>query len=239
MIDAGIFGIRPLVSGVDVDTVIVNSTAAADIVARELPGQRVEVLYHPVFDIAVGESVARTQDLRIGTFGVPGGDKRTEVVVAAFEKIRRVRPDARLVVAGFKVGAYADACHLTAERGFEIHDAPADREFVRLIASVDVAVQLRKQNLGESSGVMARIAGSDIPVITSSSGAFAEYAQFASVLAAEEGAAELADMILRQKARGTRSAQRLAYVAARRPEVFCARLYELAAQHHGGASRAR
>jgi glycosyltransferase involved in cell wall biosynthesis len=235
LVDLGIFGIRPLFSGVEIDTVIVNSRAAAEMVRRELPGQHIEVLFHPAFDVAAADGEPRTPGLRIGTFGVPGGDKRTEVVVDAFEMIRRVRPDARLVVAGFKVGAHADACNLTPERGFEVHDAPTDREFARLIASVDVAVQLRKQNLGESSGVMARLAGSDIPVITSSSGAFAEYAQFASVFAADGGAAELADMILRQKR--ARSAGRLAYVAARRPEVFCARLYELAVGDRARTSR--
>ena len=139
----------------------------------------------------------------------------------------RIRPKARLVIAGFDALPFAQHFNLTPERGYEIHNSPSDRKFASLLASVNVAVQLRKQNLGESSGVMARLAGVDVPVITSPGGGFEEYRAFASVLQAYEGAAELTALILKLLDAPPAAAGRAAYVASRRPEIFCARLHEL------------
>jgi glycosyltransferase involved in cell wall biosynthesis len=228
MVEAGVFGIRPLLDGLDVHAIIVNSPAAEAVVRREVGDRRVEVLFHPVFAPPAEARPARPPGLRIGCFGVPGGSKRTEVVIEAFQAVRRERPDARLVIAGYQAGLFARHNNLTPDRGYEIHDSPSDHEFSRLLASVHVAIQLRRQNLGESSGVMARLAGLDVPVITSPDGAFGEYAQFATVLRPQDGAAELATMILRVAAAGGPLPGQAGYAATRLPAAFCARLYDLA-----------
>ncbi len=229
MIEAGVFGIRPLFAGLDIDLVIVNSAAAEQLVRRELPDHRVEVLFHPVFEMSAQGRRPMAQGSLIGSFGVPGDSKRSEVVIEAFEVIRRQRPEARLVLAGYDAGPFARSLNLRPECGYDVHDSPSDREFARLMASVDVAVQLRKENLGENSGVMARIAGLNVPVITSPGRAFGEYAQFASVLRPEDGAPELAAMILDQLRAdpATAPGERSSYAAFRQPDLFCARLQEL------------
>lgn len=229
MIEAGIFGVRPLLDGIDVDVVIVNSTAAAELVRRELPEHRVEVLFHPVFEVPAEPHVPTERGPRIGTLGVPGEAKRTEVVVEAFELVKRRLPEARLVIAGYEASRFAQRMNLVPERGYEIHDSPADREFARLITSLDIAVQLRHLNLGENSGVVARLAGLDIPVITSPVPAFREYEQFANVLDSHEGPDELATLIVHLLETKQVSEGRAAYVASHRPGAFCARLYELLA----------
>jgi glycosyltransferase involved in cell wall biosynthesis len=229
LVEAGILGVRAVLDGIDVDAVIVNSPAAAELVRRELPDHRVEVLFHPVFDVPAESDAPRKQGLRIGTLGVPGEAKRTEVVVEAFELVKRQLPEARLVIAGYEASRFAQRMNLVPEHGYEIHDSPADREFARLITSLDIAVQLRHQNLGENSGVVARLAGLDIPVITSPVPAFREYEQFANVLDSHDGAEELAAMIIRMLETKQVSEGRAAYVASHRPGAFCARLYELLA----------
>jgi glycosyltransferase involved in cell wall biosynthesis len=230
MAEAGILGLRPLLAGVDVDLVIVNSAAAAQMVRRELPNHRVEAIFHPVFASHAADARQPTaQGALIGSFGVPGVSKRSEVVIEAFEEIRRRRPNARLVIAGYEAGPFARSFNLRPESGYDVHDSPSDGEFARLMASVDIAVQLRKENLGENSGVMARIAGLNVPVITSPGRAFDEYAPFASVLRSEEGAPELATLILNQLKSDCdgSAAERRLYAASRQPDLFCARLQEL------------
>jgi hypothetical protein len=76
---------------------------------------------------------------------------------------------------------------------------------------------------------VARLAGLDIPVITSPVPAFREYEQFANVLDSHEGPDELAALIVRLLETKQVSEGRAAYVASRRPGAFCARLHELLA----------
>jgi glycosyltransferase involved in cell wall biosynthesis len=227
MVEANILGVRAVLDGIDIDVVIVNSTAAAELVRRELPDHRIEVLFHPVLDVPTEPYAQRERGLRIGTLGVPGEAKRTEVVVEAFELVKQRLPEARLVIAGYEASRFAQRMNLVPERGYEIHDSAADREFARLIMSLDIAVQLRHMNLGENSGVVARLAGLDIPVITSPVPAFREYGQFANVLDSHEGPEELATLIVRMLQTKQVSAGRAAYVASHMPGAFCARVYEL------------
>jgi glycosyltransferase involved in cell wall biosynthesis len=237
----GAFGMRALLHDVPTAGIIVNSQAAREIVLREMPDVNVQVLFHPVVD--VGRSVRFGADagpLRIGTFGVPNAAKRTEVVIEAFELLKQqYDPAARLVIAGFDAADYAQRQGLRPADGYEIYDAPGDDVLHDLMAGVDVAVQLRDRNFGESSGVIARLLTIGTPTVASGIGAFGEYGDAVALLEPEAGARKLAELIRTERlAAPSRASTMAAYSQDHSPAKFCARLMNLLGVHSVEALRA-
>jgi hypothetical protein len=220
-------GMRALLQDIPIAGIIVNSQAAREIVLRELPDANVQVLFHPVVD--VGRSVRSGADagpLRIGTFGVPNAAKRTEIVVEAFELLKQqYDPAARLVIAGFDAADFARQQRLQPADGYEIYDAPGDDTLHDLMAGVDVAIQLRDRNFGESSGVIARLLTIGTPTIVSGVGAFGEFGDAVALLEPKAGASKLAELIrVERLAAPSRAAAMAAYCQEHSPAKFCVRL---------------
>lgn len=225
----GIHGLRPLFADLGVDAIVVNSQAAAEMVASELPDVPLHVLFHPFLPVSRrAPNVPAAGSLRIGSFGVAGGAKRTDLVVDAFRILRRDEPDARLVLAGFDMAAYAAARGLRPEDGFEVHDSPTDAAFDALLQSVDVAVQLRLRSLGESSGPISRLLQIGKPVILSNIGSFADYRDVARAVDEPLEPADLARIILEERTMSRDRQVRLdAFRKAHAPDLFCRRLGEV------------
>jgi glycosyltransferase involved in cell wall biosynthesis len=184
-VDAGILGIRTLFD-VGVRHFIVNSEAAARIVREDLsPAEsgetRVDVLYHPVFEPEVSRREAQPHDgnLIIGTFGAPSVSKGTNVVLAAVRELRRRGVKAKLIIAGFDADYFADGELARAEdrAWLELAEPTTERELQLDMLKCDIAIQLRRTNLGESSGVVPSLLALGIPTIVSPIGAFAEYGE--------------------------------------------------------------
>ena len=226
LLDAGVYGIKALLEDINVKLVVVNSKVAQAVVERELPGVRIECLFHPVFDLDMTSSLPRSVPFQIGSFGIPNPGKRTNDVVEAFRLVRRSIPGARLILAGWGAGEFALRNGLTASEGYDIYDSPDDECFDRLLMSVDVAVQLRMQGRGESSGVIARLISAGVPIIASRIGAFAELDGLVEFLAPGEGADTLAKLMLSAVDRCGKASYS-SYRADRTPQMFCARLLEL------------
>jgi glycosyltransferase involved in cell wall biosynthesis len=184
-VDAGILGIRTLFD-VGVRHFIVNSEAAARIVREDLsPAEsdetRVDVLYHPVFEPEVSRQQAEPHDgsLIIGTFGAPSVSKGTNIVLEAVQELRRRGVKAKLIIAGFDANYFADGeLAKTEDRSWlELAEPTTERELQLDMLKCDIAVQLRRTNLGESSGVVPSLLALGIPTIVSPIGAFAEYGE--------------------------------------------------------------
>jgi glycosyltransferase involved in cell wall biosynthesis len=182
-VDAGILGIRALYD-VGVRHFIVNSQAAARIVHEDLSADesqqtRVDVLYHPVFEPEVSrrDALPHEAPLTIGSFGAPSRSKGSDVVLDAVRELRRRGVDARLILAGFDANYFVGAELARGEgRGWlELAEPATERELQLDMLKCDIAVQLRRSNLGESSGVVPTLLALGIPTIVSSVGAFAEY----------------------------------------------------------------
>lgn len=182
-VDAGILGVRTLFD-VGVRHFIVNSEAAARIVREDLsPAEaveaRVDVLYHPVFEPEVSRRQAEPHDgsLVIGTYGAPSLSKGTDVVIAAVKELRRRGVRARLVVAGFDANYFADGeLPRHEDRSWiELAEPTTERELQIDMLKCDIAVQLRRSNLGESSGVVPTLLALGVPTVVSTIGAFGEY----------------------------------------------------------------
>jgi hypothetical protein len=95
---------------------------------------------------------------------------------------------------------------------------------------VDVAVQLRTYNSGESSGIVPQLLSRDVPTIVSAIGAFAEYGVAVREMASGIGVRELGAAILDEAAQpARRQTARRSYVETHRPGDFCAALLSDAA----------
>lgn len=203
-VDNGILGIRALYD-IGVRHFLLNSQAAARLVRDDLsPAEsaacRVDVLYHPVFEPEVSRREAMRHDasLTIGTFGAPSASKGTDVVLAAVRELRRRGVNARLIIAGFDANYFADAEVTRSERRewLELAEPATERELQLDMLKCDIAVQLRRSNLGESSGVVPTLVALGVPTVVSAIGAFAEYGDAAVAFEGYDPIA-LADLLQR------------------------------------------
>jgi glycosyltransferase involved in cell wall biosynthesis len=150
-----------------------------DLAPAERDACRFDVLYHPVFEPEVSRREALPQEasLTIGTFGAPAAAKGTDVVIAAVRELRRRGVKAKLIVAGFDANYFAEGELPNHERRdwLELAEPATERELQLDMLKCDVAVQLRRSNLGESSGVVPTLLALGVPTVVSAIGAFAEY----------------------------------------------------------------
>lgn len=218
--------VRALLAGVPLDGVILHSHAARDLILPdwpELTALQQQLLYLPVMDQFQPRPWTPGAAPRLGTFGYPAASKGTEIVVDAFRRLRAARPGATLVIAGYNAALYAAHNGLANEAGIEVHDNPPMPALVELMRGVDVAVQLRAQNTGESSGIVPQLLSLDVPTITTAIGAFAEYGDAVRTIPLGCGAQDLLAIAL-EEASGTvrRSEARRRYVETHGARDFCA-----------------
>ncbi len=169
---------------------IVHSETTRRRVLASRPGARVRAVPHHVAlgaaaaeEPAAARRAARARlglaadDFLVGTFGYQTPPKRLGVVVAAFRRLRRTRPGARLAVVGNVERRVAEAAFAGADGAAGVlrvgHVADLDR-FLDWMRAVDVAVNLRHPTGGETSGTVIRLLGLGRPLVVSDTGAFAE-----------------------------------------------------------------
>jgi glycosyltransferase involved in cell wall biosynthesis len=181
LLQQNICGLKCLISGINVRKIFVNSRAAKDIILADSPEfeDKIDILFHPVFN---SSPRAPTTDktaapITIGTFGVPGPAKKTSLILESFRLLRDRIPGAQLVIAGydasrFELEDWAKEC-----ADIRIHSSVSMAELEELMAGVDVAIQLRSRNLGESSGPVSQLLGLGKATIVSPVGSFNEYGQ--------------------------------------------------------------
>jgi glycosyltransferase involved in cell wall biosynthesis len=233
LVDQRALGAAVLIRHLQPDAVIVNSAAARELIAHE-PGMprdiRLEAAFHPVFPTeARWHRNAAPHALRIGTFGLQTPLKQLELVLDAVELLRELEPDATLVIAGYGAKQFVARHGLAERRGIEVHESPDDARLDALMASVDLAVQLRAADLGESSGIVARLLAVGTPIIATARGAALELGEAVTFAGASIGARELAELIRREIGRDAdrgESARR--YAERHTPRALVAKLTQVA-----------
>lgn len=217
---------RALFADLPLRGVILHSRAALELLVPDWPElARMEqrLLYLPVTERFMPRGAPPGGGLRIGTFGYPAPSKGTDKVLAAFRQLRRQRPDARLVLAGYHVARYAQEEGLGDEPGLELHDNPPMTMLAKLMDGVDLAIQMRTHNSGESSGIVPQLLSRDVPTIVTAIGAFAEYGEAVRGMPADAGVEELGAAILEEVAQpARRQAARRTYVETHQAGDFCA-----------------
>jgi glycosyltransferase involved in cell wall biosynthesis len=226
LILAGVFGLRTLLGDLPLARVLVNSAFAADMAQSELAGLDVrhglDAVFHPVFPSVHSRRLRNDGLLRIGTFGAPGTAKQTDKVIAAAARLRAQGDNVRLMIAGYGAAEQRDLAGPGADDWIECAEPRSQEDLDALIAQVDVCVQLRKEALGESSGVVAQAIALDVPLVATRIGAFAELDHAVAFVSPECSESELAAAIRRTAAEPPPGMA--AYRESRSPAVFWRRL---------------
>ena len=230
LVAQGVTGLRALRRESGVDAIVVNSLAAKALLLADDPHldeDQVGVLFHPVFATSPAPRRAKNaaESLRVGCFGVLSSDKQPGLVLAAVRLLRERGVDARLVIAGYEINGFVAANDLEALDFVDLYQNPGDNELVELMGSVDVAVQLRGHNTGETSGAVSMLIGVGTPTIVSRIGAFEEFADAVAFVPPGCPPKTLADAIVAARADAAGFKERMsAFAAQRTPWRFCSEL---------------
>ncbi|HQT90087.1 MAG TPA: hypothetical protein PK677_16380, partial [Acidiphilium sp.] len=224
-LDRGALGSRKLLNQQDLRGIIVNSGAARRLVERELPNVPIRTIFHPIFKkLYAGPqpAVRKPGSLRIGSFGVPHAEKCTDLVLAAFFEIRLIRPDAELILAGYGAPEYIRSHNIGYEQGVFASEPEETDTLVETMATCDVAIQLRRRNLGESSGIMALLMSVGIPVIGFDIGAFQDYRDAVRLIPRSSTIKEISAAIIEEVQNSSAHKSAMAdIIEARSPLRFC------------------
>lgn len=155
--------------------VVVHNPAAARMVRAHAPGAAVIEIPHlfarPDLPSA-WEDIRMRQSLGIpghgflfGVFGYLRESKRLFPVLRAFERLRQVRPDVHLLIAGPFVSSDLEraAAPLLSTPGIVRLPYLAERDFWRAALTVDACINLRYPAAGETSGIAIRLMGLENP----------------------------------------------------------------------------
>lgn len=167
--------------------VVVHTAWARDRVLAARPRAAVRVVPHRLPDAPPSTILEAAEATRarigvapgaplVGVFGFVTTAKRLPQVLRAFEVVRRILPEARLVVVGDRSPDPVADDLLAGPLGAGVVATgrlPLPR-MLSMMAAVDVAVSLRHPPGGEASGTALRLLGLGRPLITSDAGWCAE-----------------------------------------------------------------
>ena len=133
---------------------------------------------HPAWEHAPVEPARLEGSPLIGSFGNVNSSKRIPQLLEAFARLRRDRPDARLLLVGavspgFDLDRRLQRLGLSGEGIVREAYVEEDRLW-SLMAACDVCVNLRSPTMGETSGSVIRQLSLGKPVVVSDVGWFAE-----------------------------------------------------------------
>lgn len=200
MQDTHMLGVRALVELSGIDNIIVNNVRCRELVLADLTEEqrrrvRLEMMFLPIEKIDVGEKVDFAQGgcKVVGTFGTPHEFKGTVRVVEAIARLNRQGYGCRLLLAGYHDKWYLENRVPEEFRPYCI--VPEDTSdldyFKRLMGSVDLAVQLRIVQHGESSGCVNELLGVGTPVLTNRGFVNADVERFCHCTSADPSVDEL------------------------------------------------
>jgi glycosyltransferase involved in cell wall biosynthesis len=186
--------------------ILVNSEYCAQLISSLTRAKeyKVQKLFLPILDVIPGKprhsAKSSDQPLTIMHVGILGQIKQPDQIVEACELIRRKRP-IRLIFSGYDVSNYLRLFKLK-RSWIETREGLSDEELVALMQQVDIGIQPRWPQHGESSGAICQWLGLRKPVVATAGGSFDEFAGSAWLVAPETGADGLADAILKAAERG-------------------------------------
>lgn len=160
---------------------LVHSSFAASLVQLDC-GRRPEVAYpHPLPAILAQDDRRDLADapMIIGSFGIVSPIKRPSLLIGALRHVRTQLPEAELRFVG-AVDANTERELLRAAIELDLLEVVSitghvdDERFAVELSQAAVAVQLRAQSNGESSGAVAEAMAAGVPTIVSDLGAMSE-----------------------------------------------------------------
>lgn len=201
LIDLRICGIKALFNDLGMNGLIVHSRAAKELILSdwpEIPPEKIQITFHPIFPPPPQiKKIEVINKYSIGTFGVPGGHKKTDLIIDAFRIIKKNYPQASLVIAGYQVAQWMNGRNFPVD-DIIYSDSPNNNKLYNLMNSVNIAIQLRSLNTGESSGIVPQLLSLNKRLICTDIGSFKDYSSVARLVKSEIEADELASVIIEE-----------------------------------------
>ena len=196
--------IRPLVEMTGIRKIFVNNECARDWIVGEFTGNAfegliVKVLFHPIPEFArvqVDEQLKKFARGRliVGSFGIPRDSKQSEDVICAVKHLNEIGIASVLVLAGYKAQSFVSHFGLAKDFIYVV-DAPSDEKLFSLMNTVDVAVQLRKRQHGESSGCISQLLGLNKKIVTTEGFVSNDIAKVCTVIPSNSDSIKIAEAI--------------------------------------------
>jgi hypothetical protein len=176
-----ICGVKAILKNCKFDEIIVHSARARDMILDDFGSEdapRLKVGFHPVFRPHVAlRDTRKVEGLTIASFGIPGRGKYVEEVIKVFVRLMREGLVSSAVICGYHAFEKVSEIVRTVPEEITVISDPTDTELYEIMAQTDIAVQLRKRDLGESSGVVPQLLSLGKTVICSRVGTFTEYGE--------------------------------------------------------------
>lgn len=177
-IKESIYWLKPLIHLTKVRKFIVNTASAAEILRGECENEdlNIQTVFLPIIRERVDSRVnLKEKRIVVGTFGIPSDYcKGTIKIIEAIKKIRDMGINISLIMAGFAVDDYLKNKKIKYDWLMPF-DAPEHDNFMKLINSVDIGIQLRDHSHGESSGCISQLLACQKKIVTTEG--FAEYSK--------------------------------------------------------------
>lgn len=165
--------------------VIVHSAYARSLIVAASPDVPVGVVNHHALPLRTQPAAKDSRRalgldegaLLFASIGLATPEKRLDVALRAFRRVREHRPDAHFLIVG-EVAPEYDLCSIIDD--LDLTDAVSLTGYVaqdalrRYIAAIDIAVNLRWPTMGETSGSLLRLLNAGKPTMVSNVGSYAE-----------------------------------------------------------------
>jgi glycosyltransferase involved in cell wall biosynthesis len=162
----------------DATSLIVHSATVRDRARDAGYGRPIAVVPHPAWPVPEVSAERLAPGPVIGCFGVLNSSKRIPELLRAFAALRRKHPDATLLLVGPTAPGFdldRRLQRLGLDEGGLRREAWVDETRLwRLLAGVDVCVNLRHPTMGETSGSVIRALSLGKPLVVSDVGWFSE-----------------------------------------------------------------
>jgi glycosyltransferase involved in cell wall biosynthesis len=230
----------------DAEGLIVHSAYVAGLARAAGYGAPIWEVPHPAWDppsVLPDESLAGCGFV-VGCLGNLTPSKRIRQLVGAFAALRRLRPDATLVLAGSVsrgVDVRGELARAGLDEGVVVLPALSEERLWSVLAACDVCVNLRWPTMGETSGVVIRALGLGVATVVSDVGWFSELpdAVVAKVRVDEREQDLLAAVLLKLAEdgdlRGSLGASAREYIAHEHALGFVAERYMRALEEAAGS----
>lgn len=173
--DGGVSLLRALFARTSFAGVLVHSAQARLLVEKMVGNQLLQaqpavyVLTHPCFDLPDPNQIPMAERCYdVGVFGLLDNEnKATNLAIQAVLEARRQGIVKRALLCGFNAAEYRRSNREAQDPMFETVNAPPRHEMLKRMGQTRVALQLRAEDRGESSGVLPMLLSCSTPVIVS------------------------------------------------------------------------
>lgn len=168
-----IYGLKIIKELTEINKFIVFNENAKDLFAKEFTSEeladiKINTINPPVEDLTTippAPQFASRDYVLIGSFGLPQKLKSTPDIIETINLLNKNGTKTKLLLAGYSVKEYLNTLSINKEN-IIAYDSPSEKKLLSLMKSVDIAIQLRPKNQGETSGCISELLGLKQKIIT-------------------------------------------------------------------------